>query len=207
MEELFYDVGAWLEAAGPWALVLAPLVMAAVAVLPVPAELPAILNGALFGPWVGTAVTWVGALIGAQVSFEISRRLGRPAAERLFRRAALQRADEMVERAGWWGLLLPRFVPLIAFTALNWGAGLTTVDRWRFFWTTAVGILPGALLFSFSGAGLPALYRRFPWVAGGLALLLLVWGVFRVRRLRPSAPDGEGGGGIGPPGSGVEPAP
>jgi len=191
VEELFYSIEIWLEAAGPWALLLAPLLMAVVAVLPFPAELPAMVNGMLFGPWLGSAVTWLGALAGAQASFELARRLGRPMAERLLRPGALQRADELVERAGWWGMLLPRFVPLIAFTALNWGAGLTPVSRWRFFWTTAVGIVPGALLFSFSGAGLPTLFRRFPWVAGALALALLVWGTFRVRRLHPSrtAPD------------------
>jgi uncharacterized membrane protein YdjX (TVP38/TMEM64 family) len=182
LEQLFYDIGAWMEAIGWWAYLIAPLVMAGVAILPIPAEAPAMINGALFGPIAGTVVTWVGAMAGAMASFEIARALGRPAAERVLSSAALERADRVVLRAGWGGLLLARFLPLIAFTALNWGAGLTQIRRWRFFWTTAIGIVPGAIVFTASGWGFTALLERLPWVALGVAVLLVVWLVFRTRR-------------------------
>jgi uncharacterized membrane protein YdjX (TVP38/TMEM64 family) len=115
-------------------------------------------------------------------SFEIARALGRPAAEKILRPTALEKADRMVMRAGWGGLLLARFMPLIAFTALNWGAGLTPVRRWRFFWTTAIGIVPGAIVFTASGWGLTALLQRLPWVALGVAALLLAWFFWRSHR-------------------------
>ena len=182
MEQVFYEIRVWLEASGNWAYLLAPLIMAAVAVLPIPAEIPAMLNGALFGPLVGTLITYSGALMGAQASFELARRLGRPVAERLISPSVLQKADGYVLRAGLWGLLLPRFVPLIAFTALNWGAGLTPVSRWRFFWTTAIGIIPGTVLFTVTGSGLPIAVRRFPYVVGFLATALLLYCVLRVCR-------------------------
>ena len=108
-------------------------------------------------------------MLGAQSSFELARRLGRPAAERLIRRSALDRVDRWVESAGWWGLLLPRLMPLIAFTALTWGAGLTPVSRWRFIWTTAVGIAPGAVVFTASGWGISASLGRLPWLAAAIA--------------------------------------
>lgn len=189
MEQLFYDLGDWLRSVGAWAYVLAPLVMAAVAILPIPAEAPAMVNGALFGPIAGTAVTWIGAMLGAIASFELARRLGRPAAERLVRRETLERADDVVTRAGWWGMLLARFMPFIAFTVLNWGAGLTPVGRWRFVWTTAVGILPGTILFTASGWGLAAAFERLPWVALGLALAIVIWMLTRHRHgIRIAAP-------------------
>jgi uncharacterized membrane protein YdjX (TVP38/TMEM64 family) len=184
VEQLFYDTGEWLGSMGAWAYVLAPLVMAAVAILPIPAEAPAMVNGALFGPVVGTGVTWTGAMLGAWASFELARRLGRPAASRLLSPAALDRADALVERAGWGGLLLARFMPFIAFTALNWGSGLTPVTRWRFLWTTAIGIVPGAILFTASGWGLASTVERLPWVALGIAVLLLGWLWWRARRAR-----------------------
>ncbi len=172
MEALVYDIGTWLQSIGAWAYLFAPMLMAGVAILPIPAEFPALLNGMMFGPWIGTLITWSGAVAGAQVSFELARRLGRPLAERFIPPKSLAKADQIVLGADWWGLLLPRFIPLIAFTALNWGAGLTPVPRWRFFWTTAVGVFPGALVFTASGAGLPVLLEQFPvatWViAGGL---------------------------------------
>ena len=182
MEALVYDFGTWLESIGAWAYVFAPLAMAVVAILPFPAEFPAVLNGMMFGPVLGTLFTWGGALLGAQISFELARRLGRPLAERFVPERSLEKADQIVLDADWWGLLLPRFIPLIAFTALNWGAGLTAVPRGRFFWTTAVGVFPGALVFTASGAGLPFLLQRFPATTWVIAGLLLAYGGFRLYR-------------------------
>ncbi len=191
MEGMIADLSAWIEGLGAWAYVGAPLFMAFVAVFPIPAEAPAVLNGMLFGTAFGSLITWAGALTGAQISFELSRRLGRPAAERLIRPALLERADATVMKAGWWGLLAARFVPLIAFTALNWGAGLTPIPRWRFVWTTAVGIIPGAILFTASGTGLSALVRRFPSLAGWLAVVVVALGIawlYYRRRTHPGSP-------------------
>lgn len=171
--------GDWLQNAGVWIWVAAPLVMMVVAVLPFPAEAPAMLNGALFGPVAGTALTWAGATAGAWLSFELARRLGRPVAGRIVGSSRLARADDLATRAGWGGLLTARFIPLVAFTALNWGAGLTSVPRWRFLWTTALGILPGCIIFTASGSGLAiALERLGPGaaVAGAVALVgFLIW--------------------------------
>lgn len=181
LEQFFYDIGEWLRAAGPWAYVLAPVVMAAVAVLPIPAEAPAMVNGAVFGPVVGIVLTWIGSMLGAILSFELARRLGRPLAERFVRPQALERVDALVHDAGWGGLLLARCMPLIAFTVLNWGAGLTPISRWRFVWTTAVGIIPGVVLFTASGWGIATTLERLPWIALGLGVLLLLWWWWRRR--------------------------
>ena len=187
MQEFFQDIALWLEAIGWWAYVVAPLIMAGVAILPIPAEAPAMINGALFGPLVGTAVSWTGAMLGSAISFELARRMGRPVAERLISAPALDRVDRWVESAGWWGLLLARFMPLIAFTALNWGAGLTPVSRWRFTWTTAVGIIPGAIIFTASGWGITRLLERLPWLATGLAAAIALFLGIRWFRNRATA--------------------
>lgn len=189
MESLFADIGTWLRGIGAWAYLAAPAVMALVAIFPVPAEAPAMVNGALFGPVVGSFLTWLGAMVGAQASFELSRLLGRPAAERLLGARNLDKADTLVNRAGWGGLLVARFIPLIAFTVLNWGAGLTSVSRWRFVWTTAVGILPGAIVFTVTGTSLYTFARRFPSLAGWLAAVTVVVGLAWLvrRRQRPAA--------------------
>ena len=187
MEQLFYDIGEWLRSVGPWAYVVAPLVMAAVAILPIPAEAPAMVNGALFGPTIGIGVTWVGSMLGAIISFELARRLGRPFAQRIVRPAALDRVDRLVMGAGWGGLLLARFMPLIAFTVLNWGAGLTPVGRGRFLWTTAVGILPGVIVFTASGWGITSLLAQRTWIGLGVAATVVAWLVWRRRQTKRRA--------------------
>ena len=188
VELFFVNIEGWLAELGWLAYGVAPLVMAAVSVLPIPAEAPALANGMLFGPVVGSLITWSGAMAGAWISYEIAARWGRPLARRFTSEAVVTRIDVGAERAGWWGLLVLRFVPVVAFTALNWGAGLCGVPRWRFLWTTALGIAPGAILFTSSGVGLEALWRRSPPLAGGLILLLIVGSaIWALRRQQPAA--------------------
>jgi uncharacterized membrane protein YdjX (TVP38/TMEM64 family) len=184
----------FIESSGAWMYLLAPLFMIVVAILPIPAEIPAMLNGMIFGARVGAAITWGGALVGAVISFELARRLGRPLAERVVSPAALTRADRAVCSAGWPALLTLRLIPTVAFTLINWAAGLTPIGRWTFLWTTALGIIPGAIVFTVSGSGLGALYRRNPALGvaiGVMALSVIVWTVLRYRTaaLRRPAPE------------------
>ncbi len=178
-----------VESLGPWAFAAAPLMMITVAILPIPAEIPAMINGMLFSLALATFITWSGAVVGALISFEISRRYGRPLAGRWLSERSLERADRLVRSAGWSGLLVLRLIPLVAFTAMNWAAGITAMKRWTFVWTTAVGILPGAILFTTSGTGLAALYRIQPALAGIIALLgvMVIWTC--CRRYTQTAPE------------------
>lgn len=188
MDALFSNVELWMSGLGDWALLVAPAIMATVSILPIPAEAPAMANGMLFGPIVGSLITWSGAMAGAWISYEIARGWGRPWAERWVRPDVTTRVDAAAEKAGWWGLLVLRFIPVVAFTALNWGAGLCGVPRARFLWTTAVGIAPGAVLFTSSGVGLSALWRRSPPLAGGLVALVIVCSVLWLLKRRNAAP-------------------
>jgi uncharacterized membrane protein YdjX (TVP38/TMEM64 family) len=175
----------FIENSGFLVYILAPLFMVVVAILPIPAEIPAMLNGMVFGPVVGPLITWSGAVVGAAVSFELARRFGRPLSERFIRAEALDRADRVVLSAGWPGMLTVRLIPTVAFTLINWAAGLTAISRRTFVWTTAVGIIPGCLVFTISGSGLGVLYRRNPSLAvaiTGLAVLVVLWTVQRYRR-------------------------
>jgi len=163
-------LAAWVQASGPAVYVLAPLFTVMVAVLPIPAEIPAMVNGMVFGPIWGTLVTWASAMVGAQISFELARRFGRPLTERVLPAAVVTRADGVCTQAGWPMLLGLRLLPTVAFTAINWAAGLTRMRRSTFVWTTAIGILPGAIIFTATGAGLGTLLNRL----GGQRLTIAV---------------------------------
>ena len=174
----------WIEQLGVWAYVFAPLFMIVVAVLPFPAEVPAMLNGMVFGMVVGTVITWSGALVGAQISFELARKFGRPLAQRMVSKHILAQTDRIAMSAGWPGLLVLRLILIIPFTAVNWGLGFTMLHRLTFFWTTALGLLPGAIVFTSTGSGLGALYLRYPElfpVVVVLAALAIGWTIYRFR--------------------------
>src|SRR5690348_3331152 len=53
---------------GAWSAAVAVLLMVLHSFVPLPAEIIAIANGMLFGIWLGIALTWAGAMLGAVLS-------------------------------------------------------------------------------------------------------------------------------------------
>jgi uncharacterized membrane protein YdjX (TVP38/TMEM64 family) len=151
---------------------------------PLPAEAAALLNGTLFPPLTAFLVTWISAMAGAAASYECGLRLGHRPAERLFGATRLARVQSLVDRAGWPTLLALRLSPVMAFTAINWVSGILALSRPVFYWTVAVGLVPGTWVFTMAPALL--LDRRATTrllVIAGLVMLVLfgvTWG--RVRR-------------------------
>jgi uncharacterized membrane protein YdjX (TVP38/TMEM64 family) len=157
-------VGAW----GMWSAVGSMALMVVHSFVPVPAEVIAVANGMLFGPFWGVVVTWSGAMLGAISAFAVSRWLGRPVIFRFVateRRAAIER---WTVRPG--SLLLLRLVPIVSFNLVNFAAGLAGAGWWDFLWTTALGILPLTVLSVVLGSRI----FEIPWwgwllIAGGVA--------------------------------------
>jgi len=134
--------------APPWLFMLAAVFTFLAVLLPLPAEAAALLNGALFPPSTAFWLTWVSAMAGAAASYEGGLRLGHAPAERLFGAERLARVQRMVDRAGWPTLLALRLSPVMAFTAINWASGILALSRPVFYWTVAVGLVPGTWVFT-----------------------------------------------------------
>ena len=162
---------AWLRdnrAAAYW---VAPLLMVVVAILPIPAEIPAAMNGMLFGTVLGVLMTWTGAVIGAQISYELSRCFGQKLARRFVKAESLQSLGGL-KLAEAPVLLTLRLMPMVAFTVVNWASGFLQVRRSTFLWTTAIGILPGVIAFTAAGSFLASLYKMQPaYVTVALVLI------------------------------------
>lgn len=151
--------------------------------LPLPAEAAALLNGTLFPPVTAFILTWVSAMAGAATSYECGLRLGHRPAERLFGATRLERAQGLIGRAGWPTLLALRLSPVMAFTAINWASGILALSRPVFYWTVAVGLVPGTWVFTMA----PELLRdgratRLLLIAAVVMLALFGVSWVRVRR-------------------------
>lgn len=162
-----------VTAAGPLGPAASVSLMIAHTVVPFPAEVLVAANAMAFGPAWGAAVSWIGAMLGAYLGFGLSRLCGRRFVERWVEAERLQRLDAMVERHGKAGLLALRLLPVVSFNLVNYAAGLTKIDLWTFTWTTALGILPWTLAFSFGGDQLLQAVQG-EWEAIGWVLLVLV---------------------------------
>jgi uncharacterized membrane protein YdjX (TVP38/TMEM64 family) len=181
-----FDAGHWvrrieeiIDAWGPWGILISVALMVLHSFVPFPAEFLAMANGMLYGPVLGTFVTWLGAMLGALLAFGLSRWLGRRFVERMFAGQQLHRIEAWTdERAVHW-VFLARFVPVIAFNLVNYAAGLTRIGWWTFTWTTAVGIIPMTALMVTMGASVH--HMEWQWWLALLAGGFLAW--FFMRRL------------------------
>jgi uncharacterized membrane protein YdjX (TVP38/TMEM64 family) len=161
-----------IESWGGWGVVAAIGLMVIHSFIPFPAEFVAIANGMVYGALWGTVITWVGAMLGAFLSFGLTRMLGRPFVEKMLAHRRWQTVDDWVANYGGRTLLLSRFVPVISFNVINYAAGLTRLSWWTFGWATGLGILPLTTIMVIMGDQMDAL----PWYvwcslgAVGLAL-------------------------------------
>jgi uncharacterized membrane protein YdjX (TVP38/TMEM64 family) len=159
---------------GSWAPIAAMLLMVVHSFVPLPAEVIALGNGMIFGPALGIAVTWSGAMLGAILSYALARWLGQPFVRALLPEKGWRRIETIPRQAAM--LLLVRLIPVISFNLVNYAAGLAGIGWWPFLWTTAVGILPLTILMVVVGHSMAG----GPWwlwliVLVACAALWLAW--------------------------------
>ena len=141
----------WVERLGAWAPVgfVAGYALATVAF--VPGSLLTLAAGAIFGLVRGTALVFVAATLGASAAFLIARYLARGAVERrVTRDARFAALDRAIAARGRRIVLLLRLSPVFPFNLLNYALGLTRV-RFTDYLVASVGMLPGTLLYVYSG--------------------------------------------------------
>lgn len=107
----------------------------------------AVAGGVVFGVYMGTLYTIIGAICGGTISFYISRFLGRGVVEKLIRGKG-QLFDDGIEDRGFLLILILRLIPLIPFDVISYCAGLTKIKYRDFVLATAIGIIPGVLIYS-----------------------------------------------------------
>jgi len=119
------DVETMVKSWAPWSWLGSIVLMVLHSFVPLPAEIIALANGMLFGPWWGVAVTWIGAMLGAVLAYGLARALGRPAVRGLIPARHWAKLEAIPVRAG--PLLAIRLMPVISFNLVNYAAGLLGV--------------------------------------------------------------------------------
>lgn len=172
------DVEAFVADWGPWGAVGSIVLMVLHSFVPLPSEIIAFANGILFRPFWGVVVTWVGAMLGAVLSFAFARWLGRPFVRWMVSKKRWDRVQAFTAKPS--SLLLVRLIPVISFNLINYAAGLTGVPWWTFLWTTALGILPLTITVVLLGRQL----MTAPWWIWGLVVIGIVASGLSARSLR-----------------------
>ena len=153
--------------------------------VPFPAEFLTIANGMVFGSFWGIAITWIGAMLGAYASFGLTRIYGRPFVARNVNSTQLKKLDKWVQQQGTMSLLIARFIPLISFNLINYGAGLTKISWWTFTWTTGVGILPITIIMVTMGNNFNIL-PWWVWLILLIAIIVVAYGISLLKNKKNS---------------------
>ena len=172
-----------IQSWGVWGVFASIGLMILHSFLPFPAEFLAIANGMVYGPLWGTAITWIGAMLGAFLAFGLARALGRPFVAMMAARKDWHILDEWAATQGGRLVLISRFIPVIAFNLVNYAAGLTRISWWTFAWATGIGILPITTLMAVMGDRIETLAWEM-WLLAAAGVLIL-WFVLR-HNFRPS---------------------
>lgn len=184
------QIQAWLKSAGIWAPIAYIALYVVATVLVLPSTALNLTGGAIFGPWLGTLWTSLGAIIAAIVAFAFTRTVGRETvAKQLAGR--WQAMDAEVRRGGLFYMFAIRLVPIMPYGLVNFAAGLTSISFKDYVLGTTIGTIPSVLPFVLIGSsGLKAFTTGdvLPLV-GALALtgvLVAVSTWYRRRRTFPA---------------------
>lgn len=138
----------WESLSGPEGLAIfcAAFVLATVLLLPsTPGSLAA---GWLYGLLPGVVLVIAVSVLADAITFLIARRVGRARVERFLAKAPRLRVfDEALSSDGFRTVVLLRLSPLAPYNVLNYLFGVTSVSLRDYLTGSAVGSLPGTLLF------------------------------------------------------------
>ena len=140
-----------VAATGAWGPVVYVLLHVLLTLVPVSKNLLSGVAGALFGFAGGIAISWVASMLSAVVGFAIARRLGRETVAEMTG-PRLARAEDVMRHQGVAAVVVARLTPVLPFTIVNYGAGVSAVSLRDFLVGTAVGIVPGTVGYAAIGA-------------------------------------------------------
>ncbi len=152
---------------GPWGPVALAGLYVVSCVLLIPASIPTVAAGFLFGAFKGSVTAMVGGTLGACAAYWIGRLLARDwVARRIARSRRFTALDDAVDEHGLKVVTLSRLSPIAPYAILNYAFGLTKVPFWKYVLGTVIGVAPGMVLYVYFGAGLRSLAEVAAYARG-----------------------------------------
>jgi uncharacterized membrane protein YdjX (TVP38/TMEM64 family) len=156
----------------------------------VPASPMMIAGGIVFGPVWGTVYNITGTFLGGSLSYFLGRFLGRDFVRHLLGNK-LKKVEQRISRRGFWGLVGIRFLP-VPYPLVNYTAALAGVPPRLFLPTTAIGLIPGNIVFSYFASLIPraatgdrsGLILQFVGATAALILLSAIPQIWMARKRR-----------------------
>ena len=133
--------------AGP---LISILIMGLLSATPIPTDPIVILNGAIFGPFVGILVSWMGNNVAAVIEYFIGRGIS-SVADFEKQRSNLPFGLGKFPAEAHWFLIFGRFIPQFGGKLVSLTGGIYRVKFSRYLWTACLSNLFGSILLASSG--------------------------------------------------------
>lgn len=167
------QVQEWVARFGPWGpLVSTGLNVAQVLLAPIPGQFVGLVNGYLYGIWLGTLYSIVGLTLGRALAMALARWFGRRLVERMVDPDQLARWDRLAKRRGPAFFFLVFLIPSLPDDLVCFVIGLSPLSIPYMTLLAALGGLPGVFVSCWLGARATDL-PVWAWLplAGGTAAL------------------------------------
>lgn len=193
IQESIYSLLAIAQEGSPWrGWIICELIQITVALCGIlPASATAMGIGAAYGIAGGFFLSAPATLIGALISFGLSRTFLRGFIQRLLRKnAKLDKLDQILSAEGWKIACLFRLSPIMPFSVTSYALGMSALSLRAYMIGTlaslpallgyiTLGALTAESLSSVANASISWIHAAI-LVTGGLGTLALVWHISRV---------------------------
>ena len=122
--------------------------------VPIPSEIVLLAAGMIWGLVGGGIMGVIGSMAAALLCYYISRKGGRPIAEKFVGKSAISLADDFIHKYGMSAIIIARLLPFIAFDPISYTAGLVDLDVKKYSLGTFIGAIPRAFFYSWLGSSL-----------------------------------------------------
>lgn len=134
--------------------------------VPLPSELILLAAGMIWGIYLGGLMGVIGSMAAAILCYYVSRRGGRPLAEKFVGEKAINLADNFIHKYGTSAIIIARLLPFVAFDPISYASGIVDLDIKKYSLGTLIGSIPRAFFYSFLGASLgiipPIIFEDLP---------------------------------------------
>lgn len=134
------------------------LLMGILSATPIPTDPIVILNGAIFGPFVGIIVSWIGNNLAAVIEYFIGRAIGAMSDFEKQKKKLPFGLNRFPADSPWF-LICGRFIPSFGGKLVSLTGGVYRVNFFRYLWTATVSNLIGSVFFSYGGHSLLYLFQ------------------------------------------------
>ena len=183
------ELQAYLRELGSWAAVGYIGLFTVLPAFFFPVAVLALAGGLVFGLWLGSLYTFIGAILNCTLMFFLARYAGRNQVEALIRKKLSpvwqERLQDLNSGGGFLLLIILRLIPAVPYNLINYAFGLSPMSYSTYILASILGIIPGT--FAFINIGDKALDVTSPdfWMAIGLLALLLAVTSFLGKKLYP----------------------